>query len=161
MNYLIDLNASLFLLINSVWTNPLLDTLMPALSRAGNLGVIWLVLLSAVAAFGKKTGRRIAVTGVVALAIGFVSSELIKDLTMRPRPFVTLEEVRLLVSDVGVHWPMDVAACIVLGLPSGWAGARLILGRWKRGAVKWTAKEPEGVEAAPEVEYVFREVLGR
>ena len=85
MNYLIGLNASLFLLINSVWTNPLLDTLMPALSRAGNLGVIWLVLLGAVAAFGKKTGRRIAVAGLVALAIGFVSSELIKDLTMRPK----------------------------------------------------------------------------
>jgi hypothetical protein len=56
MNYLMSLNASLFHLINGVWTSPLLDTLMPALSRARNRGTIWLVLLGSVAAFGKKNG---------------------------------------------------------------------------------------------------------
>jgi undecaprenyl-diphosphatase len=213
MNYRMGLDASFFHLINGVWTNAMLDTLMPALSRAGNRGTIWLVLLGAVAAFGKKTGRRIALAGLVALAVGFVSSELIKDLTMRPRPFVMLDEVRLLMSAphsyafpsghttsafgaasgtvlaarrllrrvplwgwamlllaaaisysriyVGVHWPTDVAAGVILGLASGWAGARLALRRWRRKAVNGTAKELEGVEAAPEVEYVLGEVLRR
>jgi undecaprenyl-diphosphatase len=213
MNYLMALDMSLFHLINGAWTAPLLDSLMPALSRAGNLGTIWLVLLGAVAAFGKKTGRKIALAGLVALAVGFASSTLLKDLTVRPRPFLSLDEVRLLVSAphsyafpsghttsafaaalgvvlaarrllgrvplwgwamfplaaaiaysriyVGVHWPTDVAAGGVLGLASGWAGARLALRRWRRKAVKWTAKEPEVIEAAPEVEYVLGEVLRR
>ena len=98
MNYLKGLDASFFHLINGVWTNPLLDTLMPALSWAGSFGVIWLVLLGAVAAFGKKTGRKIALAELVALAISFASSTLLKDLIMRPRPFLSLDEVRLLVS---------------------------------------------------------------
>jgi undecaprenyl-diphosphatase len=213
MNYLKGLDASFFHLINGVWTNPLLDTLMPALSWAGSFGVIWLVLLGAVAAFGKKTGRKIALAGLVALAIGFASSTLLKDLTMRPRPFLSLDEVRLLVSAphsyafpsghttsafaaasgtalaakkllkrvplwgwamlplavaiaysriyVGVHWPTDVAAGMLLGLASGWAGARLALRHWKRRAVKWTAEEPEGAEAVPQVEYIPGEVLRR
>jgi hypothetical protein len=53
MNYLKGLDASFFHLINGVWTNPLLDTLMPALSWAGSFGVIRLVLLVYVADYGK------------------------------------------------------------------------------------------------------------
>ena len=180
-------DGALFHLTNAVWTSPLLDTLMPALSWAGNLGAVWLVLLGAIAAFGKKTGRRMALAGLVALVIGFASSEIIKEVTMRPRPFAALPGVNLLVGAphsyafpsghttgafaaaggtilaarrllgkvpawswgmlalaaaiaysrlyVGVHWPSDVAAGVVLGLASGWAGARLALRRWRKPAV--------------------------
>lgn len=207
------LDVSLFHLMNGVWTSPPLDALMPALSRAGNLGAIWLVVLGAIAVFGKKTGRKIALAGLAALAIGFASSELLKELTVRPRPFLSLDEVRLLVSAphsyafpsghttsafaaasgvalaakkllkrvplwgwamfplaagiaysrvyVGVHWPTDVAAGVLLGLASGWAGARLTLRRWRRRAGKWTAKQSEGAGPAPEVEYVPGEVMRR
>lgn len=100
MNLLIGigtLDHITFHLMNGAWTTPLLDTLMPALSWAGNLGAVWLVLLGAIAAFGKKTGRKIALAGLVALAIGFASSEVIKEITMRPRPFAVLPDVSLLV----------------------------------------------------------------
>lgn len=102
MNWMFDwirgLDQGLFYLTNAAWTNPPLDALMPALSVAGNLGVVWLVLLGTIAAFGKKTGRKIALAGLVALAIGFAASEIIKELTVRPRPFAVLPDVRLLVS---------------------------------------------------------------
>ena len=208
MDYSMDLDESIFHLTNAVWTNPLLDALMPALSRAGNMGMIWLVLLGGIAAFGKKTGRRVALAGLVALVIGFASSEAIKEITMRPRPFLVLPDVRLLVGAphsyalpsghatsafaaaggtalaakrllgrvpvwgwgmlalaaavaysrlyVGVHWPTDVAAGVVMGLASGWVGARLALRRWRRlGA---GTSEPETAPAAVggavrEVEY--------
>lgn len=211
MAHIAGLDQALFHLANGVWVSPILDKTMPALSIAGNLGAIWLVVLGAVAAFGKKTGRRIALAGLVALAIGFASSELLKDLTLRPRPFVALDHARLLVGAphsyafpsghttsafaaasgaafaakrllgrvplwayamfplaaaiaysriyVGVHWPTDVAVGVLLGLASGWAGARLVLRRWRRRTIRRSAEEAERAKTAPEVEYVPEGVM--
>ncbi len=208
MNYLMGLDVGLFHLTNAVWTNPLLDTLMSALSQIGNLGAVWLVLLSGIAAFGGKPGRRIALAGLVALAIGFVSSAVIKEITMRPRPFAVLPDVRVLVGAphsyalpsghttsafgaasgvllaakrllgrvpvwgwgmlalaaaiaysrlyVGVHWPTDAAAGIVLGMASGRAGVHLALRRWRRsdlGRPEPTATPVAATDGVGEVEY--------
>lgn len=174
----------IFHLTNAVYTTPLLDRVMPALSWSGNLGAIWLALLGAVALFGKKTGRRIALIGLGALAVGFFASEIIKEITMRPRPFLSLDEARLLISApssyafpsghttssfavasglalgarrlmgriplwawgslalaaaisysrlyVGVHWPTDVLAGVVLGAASGWVASRPSVARFAR-----------------------------
>jgi undecaprenyl-diphosphatase len=178
MNLVAWVDQMLFHLVNGTGTNPLLDWLMPALSWIGNAGALWIVLLVAVAVVGKRAGRRVALAGLVALAIGFVCSTLIKDITMRPRPFASLDHVRLLVAAprsyafpsghatsafaatsgatlaakrllkrvpiwgwgmlalaaavsysrlyVGVHWPTDVAAGVLLGITSGWMGFRLV-----------------------------------
>jgi undecaprenyl-diphosphatase len=204
LSHLATLDWSLFDLINGAWTNPLLDRAMPAFSWIGNLGAVWIALLGGIAAFGKKTGRTIALAGLAALVIGFVSSEVIKETMMRPRPFATLPDVRLLVPEpgsfafpsghttsafaatsgtvlaarrhlkrvplwalgmlalavaisysriyVGVHWPTDVAAGVILGLASGWAGFRLAFHRWRPGrTIERGKKMPE---ETPEVEYV-------
>ena len=214
MNFLMSLDVGLFHLTNAMWTNALLDTLMPALSRAGNLGAVWLVLLGGIAAFGKKTGREIALAGLVALAIGLASSELIKEIMMRPRPFAVLPDVRLLVGAphsyafpsghttsafaaasgallaakrflgrvpvwgwgmlalaaimaysrlyVGVHWPTDVAAGVVLGLASGLAGIRLALRPWMRARIGRPEPAATPVAAAGRVREVeYREVTPR
>ena len=97
MDNSMGLDGIVFRLTNAAWTNPLLDPLMTALSRAGDAGMIWLVLLGGIAVFGKGTGRRIAFAGLVALAVGFASSELIKEATMRSRPFAVLTDAHLLV----------------------------------------------------------------
>lgn len=70
---------------------------MPALSLAGKHSVIWLLWLGAIATFGKRAGRRMALAGRIALVLGFLCSDLVKELTARPRPFLALEDIRLLV----------------------------------------------------------------
>ena len=98
MDLVYSLDSYLFRLANGVWVSPLLDFLMPSLSLAGDYGAIWLLLLAAIAAFGKRAGRRMALAGLVALTLGFLCSDVIKELTARPRPFLTLAHAHLLVS---------------------------------------------------------------
>ncbi len=99
-SYIAWVDQTLFHLLNGVWITPVLDHIMPALSYIGNLGAVWVVLLGGVAAFEKKTGRKIALAGLAALALGFASSEIIKEITMRPRPFLALPDVRLLIPEL-------------------------------------------------------------
>ena len=51
---------------------------------------------------------------------------------------------------VGVHWPTDVAAGIILGVTSGWIGTRLALRRWRKPRVEKT----DETEVTRELEYV-------
>ena len=210
MNQVFGADQTVFHLVNGAWTSPLLDRVMPALSISGDLGAVWLALLALLAAFGKETGRKMALAGLAAFAIGFASSHLLKELTLRPRPFVALDHVRLLVPGpasyafpsghatssfavasgvilcarrllkevppwgwgmlglaalisysriyVGVHWPTDVAAGAILGLASGWAGARLVLRRrWGRRP----GEKGEGIEKTPEEAREVEHAIGR
>jgi hypothetical protein len=103
IGYIISLDQYLLHLVNGVWVSPALDRLMPALSAVGNLGVVWLGLLGALATLGGKTGRKMGLAGLIALAIGFVTSDLIKEITMLSRPVATLPDVRLLVAEHGSY----------------------------------------------------------
>lgn len=132
-----------FHLANAVYTTPVLDRVMPALSLSGNLGLIWLGILGALAAFGKKTGRRIALIGLGALAIGFFASELLKEITVRPRPFLSLEEVRLLISAPHSYAFPSGHTTSSFAVASGlYLGARRLLGRvplWAWGSLALAA----------------------
>jgi undecaprenyl-diphosphatase len=72
---------------------------MSTLSRAGNFGAVWLVLLGVIAVFGKRAGRTVALAGLFALVLGHVASDVLKELTVRPRPFASLPSVRSLVAE--------------------------------------------------------------
>ena len=56
--------------------------------------MVWIALLYAMAGFGKTSRRRIELAGLAAFAMGFVCSELTKEMTMRPRPFAVLDHAR-------------------------------------------------------------------
>lgn len=130
IDHMSSLDQLLFHFASGVWINSALDRLMPALSIAGKLGTIWLVLLVATAALGKKTGRRIALAGFVALAMGFTASELLKEITMRPRPFLSLPDVRLLVSPPHSYaFPSDHTTSAFAAASGAALAARRLLGR--------------------------------
>ncbi len=93
-----DLNYFLFHLINGVWINPVLDLCMTFLSHINDYGLIWLILLGILAALGGRTGRWAALAGLIALVVGVAASEVLKNLVMQSRPFLSLPDVRLLVS---------------------------------------------------------------
>jgi undecaprenyl-diphosphatase len=93
-----EVNYFLFHLINGVWINPVLDLCMAFLSLINDYGLVWLLLLAVLAALGGRTGRWAALAGSIALVAGLISSEVLKNFVMQPRPFVSLSDVRLLVS---------------------------------------------------------------
>jgi undecaprenyl-diphosphatase len=92
-----EINYFLFRFINGTLTHPVLDICAVFLSLINAYGLVWLVLLGVLAAFGGTTGRRAALSGLIALVVGVVSSEVLKNLVMQPRPFLALPDVRLLV----------------------------------------------------------------
>ncbi len=127
---MIDLNRFLFRLVNDVWTSHALDRCMIFLDRINDYGVVWLVLLGALAALGGKTGRWAALAGLAALIVGLASSEVLKSIVMQPRPFLSLPDVRLLVSPPSSYSFPSVNATYAFAASSGASPtARRLLGR--------------------------------
>ena len=125
-----ELNCFLFHLVNKVWTSPALDPCMIFLGSINDYGVIWLVLLGVLAALSGKTGRWAALTGLAGLAAGLACSEVVKSIVMQPRPFVSLPDVRLLVSPSSSYSFPSVNATYAFAASSGASlTARRLLGR--------------------------------
>ncbi len=67
--------------------SPLLDTTMPALSRAADHAKLWLAIAAAMAMSGSRSARRGAGRGVVSLAVtSLTTNQLAKRLWRRQRP---------------------------------------------------------------------------
>jgi undecaprenyl-diphosphatase len=123
-------NHFLFHLVNDVWTSPALDPCMIFLSSINDYGVIWLVLLGALAALGGRNGRWAALAGLVALVAGFAFSEVLKSIVMQPRPFVSLPDVRLLINPASSYSFPSVNATYAFAASSGASlTAQRLLGR--------------------------------
>jgi undecaprenyl-diphosphatase len=125
-----DLNRFLFRLVNDAWTSPALDPCLIFLGRINDYGMVWLVLLGALAGLGGKTGRWAALAGLAALVVGLASSEVLKSLVMQPRPFLSLPDVRLLVSPPSSYSFPSVNATYAFAASNGASlTARRVLGR--------------------------------
>jgi undecaprenyl-diphosphatase len=103
---------------------------MPTLSRAGNFGAVWLVLLGVIAVFGKRAGRTAALAGLLAFVLGHATSDVLKEITQRPRPFASLPAVRTLVAEPGSYaFPSGHAASAFSAATGVLLAARRSLGR--------------------------------
>lgn len=106
MKILLDIIRSvdynILLLIADRLRGDVLDPVMTVLSLMGNGGAVW-IATAVLLLFFRKT-RRAGVAMLLALAAGYVIGNLcIKELVMRPRPFVTHSDLTALL-DPGDPW---------------------------------------------------------
>lgn len=106
MEILLDIIRSvdynILLLIADNLRGGVLDPVMTVLSLMGNGGAVW-IATAVLLLFFRKT-RRAGVAMLLALAAGYVIGNLcIKELVMRPRPFVTHSDLTALL-DPGDRW---------------------------------------------------------
>ncbi len=95
-------DANWFMQINHNLHNSFFDLIMPAISTAGQGGLLWIALGLVLIIFGKADTGRTALLMLTALLIGFVAGdEVIKQIIQRPRPFEEIAAANLLVAPPG------------------------------------------------------------
>ncbi len=119
MEILLDIIRSvdynILLLIADKLRGGVLDPVMTVLSLMGNGGAVW-IETAVLLLFFRKT-RRAGVAMLLALAAGYVIGNLcIKELVMRPRPFVThTATLRLCSTRRPVVVPLGTRAFVICG----------------------------------------------
>ena len=106
MDILIDIvhtmDYSILAYISEKWRGGSLDTVWKLFSLLGNYGAVWIVL-AVLLLFFRKT-RRAGLAMLIALGVGYaVGNVWLKELVMRPRPFVTHTDLTPLL-DPGDRW---------------------------------------------------------
>lgn len=85
------------------WHNAVTDAVFPVITYLGENGIFW-IAVSLVLVCIKKT-RRCGICMLIALALGFVSGELIlKNIICRPRPFVSFPNYTTLLISAPSGW---------------------------------------------------------
>ncbi len=96
---IIQLDTSLFLVLNVKAQNAILDSLMPILTNLDYWRIPLLLMLVLLAIFGKKRGRIAVVLLIVGVALSDLTcNRLIKPMVDRIRPCHVLENVHLLIN---------------------------------------------------------------
>ena len=132
MDQLVAIDHSLFAFLNGIAYCPMLDKIMPAITRQENwyplLGGVWVALLI----WGGRRGRMAAIMLVIAVALSDqLSSRVLKPLVGRVRPCnaLPLDEIRLLVRRSGApSFPSSHAT-------NSFAMAMVFVWRWPRLAI--------------------------
>lgn len=96
-----NLDIQWFYFVNQSIHNAVFNVVMPIISYAGENGLIWLVVAVLLYLFGPKP-RRTVFLMLLALFFSFLlGEEILKHIFQRPRPFLSLEGVNLLVTMPG------------------------------------------------------------
>lgn len=95
-----NINVDLFYLINHNLQNPVFDAILPYVTHLG--GFIWLVIiLVAVIIYAKIKSKnnlkRLAMIALISLLFADLIAYAVKLIVQEPRPYTTLDNVRLLI----------------------------------------------------------------
>lgn len=110
LKFIINLDTSLFYLVNHNMKNVYFDIIMPFLTNPKNFYVIFLILWFLMVFSSKYRYRVAGWSIVIAVTISdFLSSKILKHLFLRQRPFEVLPDVYQLVSSAGPSFPSSHA----------------------------------------------------
>jgi len=98
----------IFGLINKGCSNPLLDLIMPFITALGS-GEFLFVVSVIIILFGRKNKSRAGILLLAGLTATYYASSFFKGWVARPRPFVSLPDVRALVAESGFSFPSSHA----------------------------------------------------
>lgn len=94
----LSIDIMLFKTINTGCINPVFDVFMPVFTRLGDWGFLWIVSSVLYLTFGKFHIKKIGIWSFAAfLAAHILTNFMLKNIFARPRPFLIMESVRLLV----------------------------------------------------------------
>lgn len=97
MEYLKNIDLELLLKINEYTKNILFDHLMPIITYLGDWGAIWAII--SLALLASKKYRYVGFLSLCAFVLcALVGNLLLKNIFQRPRPFLALDSLTLLIS---------------------------------------------------------------
>ncbi len=107
IDWLLDLDKTLFLLLNVKLANPLFDLVMPLITHRWSVRGVFIAILLYLLIFDGKRGRFAAVAAVLAVAIADqAAATIIKPIVSRIRPCHLIEQVHILVDcSQGLSFP--------------------------------------------------------
>jgi undecaprenyl-diphosphatase len=113
---ILDWDTKLFHFINSQFTSPILDWLMPIITDFDYFRIPLFLGLLALFIWGGKKGKWLVVLGIIGVGLAdSTSHQFLKPLFARPRPCQGLENVRLLIGCGGFYGFPSNHACNFFG----------------------------------------------
>lgn len=94
----------IFGLINKGCSNPIFDLIMPFITELGS-GEFLFAASVIIILFGRKDKVRTGILLLAGLTATYYVSSLLKGWIARPRPFIALPDVRILISETGFSFP--------------------------------------------------------
>ena len=97
-----SVNVDLFYFFNHNLQNPIFDNIMPIITHVGGFMVLVVVLIVIILYShlkGKKTLRRLTILALIAFLCSDIVTAILKHIIREPRPFVSLDNVHLLISE--------------------------------------------------------------
>lgn len=97
-----NINVELFYFFNHNFQNPIFDAVMPIITHFGGFKVLVVVLIAIILYAhlkNKKTLKRLTILALIAFLCSDIVTAILKHLIYEPRPFVTLDNVHLLITE--------------------------------------------------------------